>query len=116
MYGFSNNIDPEPFIGAELTQVCIGANEIILHFFPEGVSVTIFDVAGFLTANKFMFDPLLGPQKRIGQIGKTIEALTVLDGSNAVIRMSDGSEILLKDDSKDFEAVTFQHDGIVTVV
>lgn len=117
MYGF-NQIKNDLFIvGAELTQVCVGANEIILNFFPDGTSITVFDVQRFLQDNSFMFEPLVdGLQRRIRQIGKTVKKLEVVSNNTAILRMSDGAEIVLKDDTSEFEAVTFQSAGGFTVV
>jgi hypothetical protein len=117
MYGFSQIKSDGFIVGAELTQVCVGANEIILNFFPDGTSITVFDTQGFLENNSFMFEPLVdGLQKRIRQIGKTVKKFEVVSNDTAILWMSDGAEIVLKDDSSEFEAVTFQSSGSITVV
>ena len=116
MNGFNQMGAGDFLLGAELIQVCVGANEVILNFYPDGTSVTVFDVAGFLLNNKFMFEPLVGIQRQIRQIGKKVTGFTIINDNTAMIVMSDGAEIVLKDDSPKFEAVTFQHDGKVAVV
>jgi hypothetical protein len=40
VYGLKNNEDLQPLLGATLTQVCVGQNEVVLNF-DRPVSVTV---------------------------------------------------------------------------
>lgn len=108
MYGFNQIRDDKFIVGAELSQVCIGAHEIILNFYPYDISIIISDMLGFLANNAFLFEPLVGTSRRITQIGKTVCKLSILSNDTAVLLMSDGTEIILKDDSSEYEAVVFK--------
>lgn len=116
MYGFNQIKDDKFIVGAELSQVCIGAHEIILNFYPYDISINISDMRGFLTNNAFLFESLVGRSKRIRQIGKTVCKLSVLSNDTAVLVMSDGTEIVLKDDSTEYEAVVFKCAACTIVV
>lgn len=116
MYGFNQIKQNNLLVGAELLQICIGENEIILNFFPDGISITVFDVKGFLENNSFMFEPLVSVQKRIGQIGKAVHKFTVISNDTAILLMADGAEIVLKDDSSEFESVTIKcAEGVIVI-
>jgi hypothetical protein len=94
MNGFSYIAGIDNLIGAELIQVCIGANEIILNFWPDGIRISIWNAELFIQSNSFMFEPLItGHRRRIRQIGKTVESLDIINSRLAVIKMLDGSEI-----------------------
>ena len=56
MYGFSQ-LSAASLIGAELVQVCVGANEVILNFHPDGTRISIFDAERFFRTNGFMLNP-----------------------------------------------------------
>jgi hypothetical protein len=116
MNGFDQNTNLKAYIGSELLQLCIGSNEIILNFFPDGNRITVYNPQAFVLNNIFLFEPLLGFQRRINQIGKTVTGFSVLSSKSAHLTMSDGSVISFKDDSPDFEAVTFEYDGHTIVV
>lgn len=116
MYGFEQVRNLPLMVGSELLQVCIGGNEVILNFFPDGDSVMIYGVDRFVEDNRFMFEQLLGSYPRIRQIGKKVVRFTVKSNEVAYMTMSDGSEIVLKDDSAEFEAVTFHHRERVVIV
>lgn len=116
MYGFNQVRGDALMIGSELLQVCIGGNEVILNFYPEGDSVMIYGLDKFIKDNKFMFESLTGVHPRIRQIGKRVSQFSVVSNNVAYLTMSDGSEIVLRDDSDEFESVTFNHRGRMIVV
>lgn len=116
MYGFYQIKDENFFVGAELTQVCIGGNEIIMNFFPDGNSITVFNPKVFLADNSFIFEPLTGIRRGIRQIGKVVDRLAIKDENVAILSFSDGSEIILRDDSAEFEAVALRYGGRTVIV
>lgn len=117
MYGF-NQIESDSFIvGSELMQICLGANEIILNFFPYGTSINIFNVDSFIYHNNLILENLISiNDRKINNIGSKVERLNILNNNAAILIMTDGSEIVLLDDSSDYESMTFQCSEIIIVV
>lgn len=116
MNGFRQIKDKKFFVGSELLQICIGENEIIFNFFPDGNSITIFNVSDFLSDNELLLQPIINYQGIISQIGKTVIDFTIIDNNTAMLKMSSGDEVIFKDDSVEFEAITFRCRGQTIVV
>jgi hypothetical protein len=116
MYGFDRIRDKPLMVGSELLQVCIGGNEVILNFYPDGQSVMVYGVEKFVGDNMFLFEALTSSYPRIRQIGKSVSRFRVESNDVAYLVMSDGSEILLRDDSEEFESMTFTHEGLTIAV
>jgi hypothetical protein len=109
MNGFDQITDNEFFNGSKLLQICIGSNEISLNFYPNFYEIQILNVNLFMNDNKFLFVNFVCPDFIINQFDQTVVKLTILDTKTAVITLSDLSEIILRDDSPNYESVVFRY-------
>lgn len=106
MYGFPDN-DALSFLrGAELSQICIGKNEIIFNFIPEGIRITITSLGEFYYYNRKHFSSI---ENIIRLIGKKIDSLETSDNKKRLeINLSDKDNIVLIDDSHQFESIIIE--------
>jgi hypothetical protein len=106
MYGFSDSSELHSLLGAELLQICIGRNEVILNFFPDNTKITISSIDAFFRDNINILDGVFvneGYNRNI--IGDKISGITVQDRQHLLIEFSGGLNLLLTDDSEQYEAV-----------
>jgi hypothetical protein len=108
MNNFPNFLSKSPLIGAELVQVCIGLNEIILHFYPDGISITILNMDNFLHQNAIWLKSLLSGDEGRSPFGKTIKEFFIVNQNTAQVLLSNGDKIILEDNNPAFEAVVFK--------
>ena len=111
MNGFEFIRGLSSFNGTELIQICIGQNEIIMRFFPEKKTITLFNIDTFINDNnKFIKNFSIG-QKLIPIIGEKLDIIDFISDKKVVLKFSDGTDIILRDDSEQYESVTFECDG-----
>lgn len=112
MHGFNDSIPFKHLIGLTMTQICVGANEIILRF-DDNSSILVQSLGRFLLDNQ-----LETPEGRllipIG-LGEAVEESAMLNKSCVKITFRGGS-LLLRDDSDQFESIVFELAGILYVV
>lgn len=109
MYGLNKNEDLRLMVGATLTQVCVGANEIILNF-DKPISVTIlsdFSVSMKGDGAVRYEDTRRGSVSLMNLIGHEMTNARATDGGGVVLEF--GSEALeLFDISKEYESFWLQ--------
>lgn len=106
MYGLSKNEDLQLMVGATLTQVCVGENEIILNF-DKPVAVTIlaeFAVSSYGGAAVRYEETRSGASSLFGLIGAPIERATVTDDGGLLITFSLGT-LEVFDTCKEYESI-----------
>jgi hypothetical protein len=105
MHGFPDAQTLNVLRGAELTQICLGKNEIILNFFPETTRITIVALDGFYEHNKNTFSDVVS---LLELLGKSVVNINVISGSILDLSLSNGVVITLIDDSQQFESVIIE--------
>ncbi|MGD0020414.1 MAG: DUF6188 family protein [Candidatus Limnocylindrales bacterium] len=125
MNGLPADTDVSFLVGAELVQVCIGQNEVILHFLPAGdptgpnPSITIEsevrlvnpDGAEFTLDTPVAIGPALLPLLRVPVTG----AFAVPPGTLR-LQLSSGHFLDVIDDSEAYESYTVTNGDRVIVV
>lgn len=106
MYGLSKNEDLKLMIGATLTQVCVGENEVILNF-DKPVAVTIlsdFAVSSNGGVAVRHEEPRSGACSLFGLIGSPIERAAATDGGGLLIEFAPGT-LEIFDTCKEYESI-----------
>ncbi|QSB44328.1 hypothetical protein IDJ81_13565 [Tsuneonella flava] len=103
-------------VEAELVQVCIGFNELILRFYPDGISITIMSVDRFWKANSKWQNYLTSGDGSRSPFGKTVIKFDQINDGKWSIHLSNGDSLLLEADETGFESIVFKIDGETYVV
>ena len=118
MFGLPRDLDLGFLIGADLIQVCIGANEVILNFFMD-ISITImskFRVRGASGPDAVFED---APSSAASLIEFLSDSITDVFGQqNGTLRLlfKGGGLIEIYDDSKCYESYLIKHGPDIHVV
>lgn len=117
MYGFSSDTNVDFFVGAQLSQVCVGENEVILHCHPS-ISVMIASTVRLTEPNTTQ--RLLEDSRETGSALLPLLGSVVSDVSatpDGTLRLHWSSEHVLEilDSWEEFESYTIQH-GDATIV
>jgi hypothetical protein len=112
MYGFPSTDELRALEGAELVQICIGRNEIILNFFPESTSILVNSIEALLDNNSTVFYNINSMNRLLG--GRIIRT-SALGTHQLEIHFTNGGTLRLIDDSDQFESVVIRTAGRVIV-
>lgn len=104
MKGFRDGKIFDPIKGHELTQVCIGANEVILRFHPDS-SITVFSLDRFYEDNDEFINDVLKNNIEKSVFGKKIEDFHIENKQIAYLTLSENYKIKLTDDSEQYESI-----------
>jgi hypothetical protein len=107
MYGFNEAIPFKHLIGLTMTQICVGANEIILRF-EDNSAILVQSLNQFLSDNRLEVAEgrILLP---LG-LGEVVEECFIV--SNRCVKITFGrNSLLLSDDSDQFESIVFELAG-----
>ena len=118
MYRLPPNVDLSFFRGKALQQVCIGANELILHF-DDRISIIITSV--------FSYAPGKGPQRiyddyraAAGVVVRFINETVVSAKGDAKgtlsLEFSGGGRLSILDDSEHYESYVIKNGDMTIVV
>ncbi|HYV49931.1 MAG TPA: DUF6188 family protein [Myxococcaceae bacterium] len=106
MYRLGKDVDLSFFYGAQLLQVCVGKNELILNF-DRGVRVTILSdfVVKVPAGNPVPFrGPAQGAPSVLPLLHDWIEAARATDDGGLHLRFRSGSEVEILDTSTQYES------------
>ncbi len=113
MYGFPDSQALEFLNGAEFSQICIGKNELIFNFYPEKIRILITSVDSFYECNKPIFSNI---DHILELLGNQITNISTIDKQTLKITTGNGSSIILKDDSDQYESVVISSaDEVIAV-
>jgi hypothetical protein len=101
------------FEGVELIQICIGFADVIFNFAPKG-RISVYAEQFFKENEKFLLNLFSGDQE-ISPFGKMVLGSNI-DNDVLKITLTNGSSILIRDDSDHYESVRFEIDGEVEVI
>lgn len=108
MHGFREHEVIQSLVGCELSQVCIGRNEVILQFLPEPASVTVTSLLGFYQENGDLFASLVTGSKDARYIGAEVTSYRIMRRDSMALHLSSTATITLLDDSEKYESVVIQ--------
>lgn len=117
MHGFSAATALDALKGAEMTQICIGSNEIILTFFPDETYIRVTSIESFYSKNAKELRSIYtakGPLPNL--LGSRVVSVEVLNEHEASLLLDSGTSLILTDDSRQFESVLFCIKGKTIVV
>ena len=118
MYGLPTDVDLSFLVGATLTQVCIGQNEVILNF-DNDVSIMIAS------------DVQLTPKEQSGQnlddasaigaailslLGQAVQSASGTEKGTTTLRWDGGATVEIRDTWPEWESYTISHQGKTIVV
>lgn len=112
MYGLSKNVDLSFLRGAELQQVCIGRNELILNF-DRDVRITILSSLG-VSCPRGVYstnhsDVVVGGIKIVGLLNDVILDAEATDEGDLMMTFESGWAITAIDDSDEYESFWIAH-------
>ena len=118
MYGLPTDLDLGFFVGSTLHQVCIGANELILHF-DHGVSLTIESefLVGDPARGSEKFDrPRPSAARIVGLIDRTVRRADGTADGTLVLVFDQDYRLEVHDSSSQYESYQIHHDSRIIVV
>lgn len=111
MNGIPKDIDKTLLLGATLTQVCVGQNEVILHF-SNDTSVTIESELGVGVADNptlWTAEATQSGVSLIALLGADVTHVEVLSSTQLEIRLHPDARIILCDSSPHYESFSIQN-------
>jgi hypothetical protein len=117
VYGLTPDVDVSFLAGAELQQVAVGQNEVILNF-GSRVSVTVASDLRLSSPHDqgdLITDAPTAGSALIALLGSTVLQATGIDGT-LTLKWSDAGTLAVYDSSPDYESYTITHDGGIIVV
>lgn len=117
MYGLPADTDLSFFHGAVLSQLCVGENEVILHF-GDQLSLMIASAIEVKRGSKAdeLDDSRAQARSLLDLLGATVSAASVRSPGTTELAWSDGSVLRVRDSWTDYESYTITHDGDMIVV
>jgi hypothetical protein len=106
MYPLGKDVDLSFFLGAQLLQVCVGKNELILNF-DRSIRVTVlsdFIVTAPAGRSTAYGDPIKGAPSVLPLLHDRIEAARATDDGGLRLRFQSGSEVEIRDTSAQHES------------
>lgn len=110
MNGIPESIDGALLVGATLIQICVGQNEVILHF-SNGTAVTIECQVGVGVAG----DPISWESGAVKSgaaflplLGADVVHMAVLSRAQMEIRFSPDARVILCDSNSHYESFSIQ--------
>lgn len=110
MYGLPKNIDLSFLVGRELLQVCIGSNDLILHF-DDRVSILITSNCHWksISGVGVEIDSYAESANMICRpLGSKILNATSDESGTLSMKFSNGDAFMLFDDSQQFESYVIE--------
>jgi hypothetical protein len=105
MYGLPSDFDPDVFVGRELENVTFAQNLIVLRF--TGISVNLEGTVPYKvspSSDEQYESPPVVQSSLVGAVGRTVEATELKSPKELVLRLSNGFEVVLLDDSDQYES------------
>lgn len=115
MFGFPSRDVLSGIIGKEITQVCVGWNEVVLRF-HDGDLIWLESVDSFYRSNRDMLNISEGPRPFSSVLGKTVTDVEVPLVNELTLKLDSGHILRIHDDSRDGESVTIQLNGMTHII
>lgn len=118
MYGLPADVNLDFLVGARLTQVCVGQNEVILNFDTDASIMIASDV---LIAPGELPSQDLGDAAAIGAallplLGQTLQSASGETGGTTTLTWRGGVMLEIRDTWPEWESYTISHAGQTIVV
>lgn len=118
MYGFPPDTNVDFLVGARLTQVCVGENEVIVRYSPDGISVMIATTVRLTEPNTTQH--VLEDARETGSallplLGCVVSEVSTKPDGTLRLRWSSDHVLEVLDSSKEYESYTIHH-GDTTIV
>ena len=118
MYRLPPDLDLSFFVGCEIQQVCVGANELILNLHPA-VSITVTSRIGFTckleALDSYESMPAAGTAA-IAFLHDTVDSAAGDEEGTLTLAFRSGRKVHFYDDSEQYESYAINHGTRVIVV
>ncbi|CAN5831690.1 hypothetical protein BH11PLA1_BH11PLA1_01590 [soil metagenome] len=113
MYGIPRNIDWSFFIGAEIFEIIMGSNYVIVKFMPE---ISLWIMSAFHhwpTQIDYFYDTTLAEQavSLVKLFGVTVESVKVTNDTDLALHLSNGEILNIYDQNPHLESFHIIYEG-----
>lgn len=117
MHGIPSGYEAPFLRGVKLHQVCVGENEVILHFEMD-TTLTVECPTRWRTGEdrREHLDPSAAAVDFVGLVGANVQDVFVLSPTELELAFANATSVVLIDDSDSYESFTVRHGDHLLVV
>ena len=116
MYGVKSDLDLSFLIGTELSMVCVGQFQAILHFHPKG-SISVEGKYELMSGSGSLLESGRPDEFRtkelLNLLGAEVKGVTLQPPDSFVLQFSTGHSLRFIDDSHQYESFQIQPGDII---